>query len=76
MVIININRGNCNEVYRKQVDIKRNDFKRRGKNVQYFKGIETWFDRINQFIQNHANGKIKIRHYIITAGLKEILSCL
>ncbi len=61
------------EAFRKKVDIKRNDFKRLGKEVKYFKGVETWFDRINQFAKEHGNGKVKIRHYIISAGLKEIL---
>jgi phosphoserine phosphatase len=61
------------EAFRKEVDIKRNDFKRLGKEVKYFKGVETWFDRINKFVKEHGNGKVKIRHYIISAGLKEIL---
>lgn len=61
------------EAFRKKVDIKRNDFKRLGKDVQYFKGVKTWFDRINQFVKEHGNRKVKIRHYIISAGLKEIL---
>jgi hypothetical protein len=61
------------EAFRKEVDIKRKDFKRLGKEVKYFKGVEKWFDRINHFVKEYGNGKVKIRHYIISAGLKEIL---
>ena len=41
-----------------------------GKNIEFFKGVPTWFQRINNF------GKTKgviVEHYIISSGLKEIL---
>lgn len=49
------------------------EFRRMGERVQYFDGVETWFDRINSFVHENSSGRIKIRHYIISAGLKEIL---
>jgi hypothetical protein len=57
----------------KQVHMGREEFRKLGKNVRYFSGVETWFDRVNQFVHDHGGGKIKVRHYIISAGLKEIL---
>lgn len=41
-----------------------------GKNIQYYKGVDTWFDRINKFGKSIG---VKIEHYIISSGTKEIL---
>lgn len=49
------------------------EFKSLGTQVKYFPGVETWFDRINSFVHGQSAGRIKVRHYIISAGLKEIL---
>jgi 2-hydroxy-3-keto-5-methylthiopentenyl-1-phosphate phosphatase len=57
----------------KKVHVGREEFKKLGKNVQYFPGVETWFDRVNQFVHDHSKNQIKVNHYIISAGLKEIL---
>jgi len=58
---------------KKDVHIGREEFRKLGKNVQYFPGVETWFERINRFVQIEAKGRIKLRHYVISAGLREIL---
>jgi len=44
-----------------------------GSKVPYFPGVETWFDRMNKFVQEETAGYVKVRHYIVSAGLKEIL---
>jgi hypothetical protein len=44
-----------------------------GAKVPYFPGVETWFDRINKFVHEQTLGYVKVRHYIVSAGLKEIL---
>lgn len=49
------------------------EFKSLGARVKYFPGVETWFDRINSFVHREGASRIKVRHYIISAGLKEIL---
>lgn len=41
-----------------------------GKDIKYFKGVSTWFDRINEF---GASLGLEIEHYIISAGYFEIL---
>jgi hypothetical protein len=43
------------------------------RSIRYFPGVESWFDRINQHVHSVSAGKIKVKHYIISAGLKEIL---
>ncbi len=53
--------------------IGRSEFRRLGERVQYFPGVETWFDRITAFVRDHGADAIKVRHYVISAGLKEIL---
>lgn len=45
-------------------------FKSCGKDIEYFDGISTWFDRINKFA--NENG-VEIEHYIISSGMKEII---
>ncbi|MBQ8424766.1 MAG: haloacid dehalogenase-like hydrolase [Clostridia bacterium] len=41
-----------------------------GKDIEYFKGVTTWFDRINAY-GNEKN--IEVEHYIITSGNREII---
>lgn len=50
-----------------KIHIGRGEFKQLGKNVKYFPGVDTWFDRIDQFVHDHSNAKIK--HYIISGLL-------
>jgi hypothetical protein len=44
-----------------------------GAKVPYFPGVESWFERVNKFVHEQTLGYVKIRHYIVSAGLKEIL---
>ena len=41
-----------------------------GENVVLYKGVETWFDRINEF---GAQMGVEIEHYIISSGTYEII---
>ncbi len=41
-----------------------------GENVVLFKGVQTWFDRINEF---GAQMGVEIEHYIISSGTYEII---
>lgn len=41
-----------------------------GKNIKFFPGVTTWFDRINQYGAEHG---VKIEHYLISSGNKEIV---
>ncbi|MBO4412649.1 MAG: haloacid dehalogenase-like hydrolase, partial [Clostridia bacterium] len=45
-----------------------------GKDIEYFPGVLTWFDRINKFGLDHG---FVVEHYIISSGLNEIVEgCL
>lgn len=41
-----------------------------GSKVTLFPGVDTWFDRINRYGEEHG---IKVEHYIISSGLKEMI---
>ena len=52
------------------ITLTRADFKNMGKAVDLFKGVDTWFDRINSYGEEKG---VVVEHYIISAGLKEII---
>ncbi len=41
-----------------------------GKDVELFEGVETWFNRVNEYAEIRG---MKAEHYIISSGLKEII---
>jgi hypothetical protein len=41
--------------------------------IPYFPGVSVWFDNINHYVQKKSNGRVTVKHYIISAGLKDIL---
>ncbi|MFH0919552.1 MAG: HAD family hydrolase [Fibrobacterota bacterium] len=57
-----------------EVPLKPTDLKRLGGSIKYFPGVETWFRRINSYVKKVSRGKVKVKHYIISAGMKEILN--
>ncbi|HUQ29209.1 MAG TPA: HAD family hydrolase [Usitatibacter sp.] len=56
-----------------KVDVKREDFAVMAKKIVYFPGVATWFTRVNAYVKKHSRGQVKIQHYLISAGQKEIL---
>ena len=59
-----------NKAKEKNIKITRSDFNELGKEIEYFKGVDTWFDRINNYCLNNS---IDVEHYIISSGVKEII---
>lgn len=55
----------------KGINLTRENFYCCGKNIEYFDGVETWFERINRF---GAALDLEIEHYIISAGYEEIIA--
>lgn len=53
-----------------QQPIHRKNFVKLGKNIEFFNGVVSWFDRINHY---GAEQGVRIEHYIISSGLKEII---
>ncbi|MBQ4255577.1 MAG: haloacid dehalogenase-like hydrolase, partial [Bacilli bacterium] len=41
-----------------------------GKNIEFFPGVTTWFNRINEFGKEQG---VKVEHYLISSGNKEIV---
>lgn len=50
--------------------VNRKEFQKLGRSVALFKGVSTWFTRINQYA---AKRGFAVEHYIISSGLKEII---
>jgi len=57
----------------KKVHLGRKELASLASEIKYFPGVESWFDRINKHVRENGNGKTKVEHYIISAGMKEIL---
>ncbi len=58
------------ECKKKGIKLTEEYLKSLGKDIVYFKGVLTWFDRINQFGESLG---VNIEHYIISSGTKEII---
>lgn len=58
------------EAKRKNVPIFRETLVNQGKSVELFKGLDTWFDRIDEFGKSQG---VQVEHYVISSGLKEII---
>ena len=58
------------ESRRNQKSIHRSDFVAQGKKMEFYKGVEEWFDRINAYGEELG---VTIEHYIISSGLREIV---
>ncbi|MBE6794818.1 MAG: haloacid dehalogenase-like hydrolase [Ruminococcaceae bacterium] len=54
----------------KGVSLKRESFVESGRNVELYKGVREWFDRINAFAEEQG---AKVEHYVISSGMKEII---
>ena len=50
--------------------LKRDYLNKMGENIELFPGVLEWFDRINEYGKELG---VKIEHYIISSGLKEII---
>ena len=50
--------------------IKRDGFVELGKDLEFFPGVEDWFSRINSYGDEMG---VKVEHYIISSGLREII---
>jgi hypothetical protein len=56
-----------------RINVKREDFAAMAAAIEYFPGVATWFGRMNQYVRRRSAGRVKIQHYLISAGQKEIL---
>lgn len=54
----------------KKVPITRETFQEMGRSVEFFDGVLSWFDRINEYGEQAG---VRIEHYIVSSGIKEII---
>lgn len=54
----------------RRVPITRETFRQLGEGVEYFDGVESWFDRVSRY--GEAAG-VQVEHYIVSSGVKEII---
>lgn len=54
----------------KNIPITRNAFMDHGKEIHFFEGVESFFDRINAFAKSLG---VHIDHYIISSGVRDII---
>lgn len=52
------------------VPVRRQDFIDHGKKVRLFRGVKTWFSRINKIGTDY---NLNVEHYIISSGLREMI---
>ena len=57
----------------KKLSISKSEFLKMSKDIKYYDGVTTWFNKINKYVDKKSNSKIRIYHYIISAGHLEIL---
>jgi phosphoserine phosphatase len=56
------------------VRIDREDLVALGRGVELFPGVENWFDEIEGYVCAKApGGSVRVRHYLVSSGLAEIL---
>ena len=53
-----------------KVDLSRDTLRAMGRDIEFFPGVETWFDRINAAGEQCG---VTVEHYIISTGLAEII---
>ncbi len=58
---------------REKVDVKREDFAAMAGAIEYFPGVSSWFGRMNAYVKKRSRDRVKLQHYLISAGQKEIL---
>jgi len=58
----------------KEIKLGREQFKSHGDGIKFFDGVESWFDRIDEYVKSISeNHEVIVEHYIISAGLKEMI---
>ena len=57
----------------RRVDVKREDFAAMARQIVYFPGVGTWFTRMNTYVRSRSRGQVRLQHYLISAGQREIL---
>ena len=54
----------------RDVDFTRDSLKAMGRDVEFYPGVESWFDRVNEIGRQCG---VEVEHYIISSGIAEII---
>jgi phosphoserine phosphatase len=58
----------------KGLQIGREELVAQGRKVEFFPGIDTWFDAVARYVKDHAQSNgVQLRHYLVSSGLMEIV---
>ena len=57
----------------KSIKITKKDLGGLAGQIEFYKGVPSFFPRITEYVEDESRGKAQLRHYIISSGLKEIL---
>lgn len=68
--ILSFTRSMIDESKRAGIKLTREYLNSLGKDVEFFNGVTTWFERINKFAEKMG---IELEHYIISSGNREII---
>lgn len=55
----------------RDVPVRRDDFKSRGKSIQLFEGVTDWFTRMTAYAKSKG---VDLKHYLISSGNEEIFA--
>ncbi len=58
------------EAHSKGIELRREDFRRFGKDIKLFDGVREWFSAVNEY--GRSRGAV-VEHYINSSGLREII---
>ena len=56
----------------KNITISKQDYRRLASKIRYYAGVEEWFEHINDYVKDKVRN-VKVKHYLISAGMAEIL---
>lgn len=56
-----------------RVKLDRAQFNQHGETIEFFEGVQSWFQQINDFVADIGEGQVEVEHYVISAGLKEMI---
>lgn len=57
----------------KRYSVTADKLKQLATKIKYFPGVLNYFKRINDHVKDRFSSEVQLRHYIISAGLKEII---
>jgi hypothetical protein len=53
-----------------EVQITKKSFKKHGKSIEFFDGVKDWFPRLDNYARDRD---VRLEHYIISSGLREMV---